>query len=85
MPTARRAIHSVTDAASRDAAGTLTGPARASAATEAVSPVGTLTWITPELIAKTIDCWQPHFSKALTIDDAIEILTNVSSLLGQLE
>lgn len=37
-------------------------------------------WITPALIQQTLDCWQPHFAKALTTEDAIEILTNVGQL-----
>jgi hypothetical protein len=37
-------------------------------------------WITSDLIEQTLDCWQPHFAKALTTEDAIEILTNVGQL-----
>jgi hypothetical protein len=38
-------------------------------------------WITPGLITTTLDCWQPHFAKALTIQDAIDILKRVGSLM----
>ena len=38
-------------------------------------------WITPELIAETLDVWQPHYDKQLTDGDAIEILLGVAALL----
>ncbi len=37
-------------------------------------------WITPELIAETLDVWQPHYPKRLTDDDSIEILRSVGQL-----
>lgn len=38
-------------------------------------------WITPELIAETLDVWQPRYDKQLTDDDAVEILQGVAALL----
>src|SRR5690606_20619322 len=38
-------------------------------------------WITPELIAETLDVWQPHYDKQLTDGDAIEILQGDAALL----
>ncbi len=37
-------------------------------------------WMTPELIAETLDVWQPHYPKRLTDEDAIEILRSVGQL-----
>ncbi len=49
------------------------------------SPPQTLPdWITPELIAETLDVWQPHYSKRLTDEDAIEILRSVGQLFDAL-
>jgi hypothetical protein len=44
-------------------------------------PPGTPAWVTPELVADTLDCWRPHYAKALTAADAVEILTTVGRLL----
>lgn len=41
-------------------------------------------WITPDLIAETIEVWQPKYEKRLTDQDAIEILLEVSALLDAL-
>ena len=38
-------------------------------------------WITSELIAETIETWQPYYRESLTVDDAIEILRNVGCLM----
>jgi len=51
----------------------------------AIGPVGTPAWITPLLIADTLDAWQPHFPKALTTEDAVEILLQVGQLFDALE
>jgi hypothetical protein len=32
------------------------------------------------LVAETLDCWRPHYAKALTAADAVEILTTVGRL-----
>ena len=47
-----------------------------------VLPPGTPGWIDEELVRKTIRVWQPHFSGALTPEDAVEILLNVGHLFG---
>ena len=41
-------------------------------------------WISSDLIAETIDVWQPKYEKRLTERDAIEILLEVSALLDAL-
>lgn len=42
-------------------------------------------WITPELIADTIETWQPYYVDRLTADDALEILLNVGAVIETLE
>jgi hypothetical protein len=37
-------------------------------------PPGAPSWITPELIRDTIETWQAHYGKALTGQDALEII-----------
>ena len=54
------------------------------AAPEAMPP-GAPSWITPELITDTLETWQPFYERDLTIDDALEILTNVGNLIDVLE
>lgn len=44
---------------------------------------GTPEWITPELIAETIETWQPYYGEALTPADALAILESVSSLFDR--
>ncbi len=41
-------------------------------------------WITAELIAATIEVWQPRYATPLTGHDAIEILLNVAALIDAL-
>jgi hypothetical protein len=36
--------------------------------------------LTPALVADTLDCWRPHYDRALTVADALEILTTVGCL-----
>ena len=48
-------------------------------------PPGAPDWITPELLAETIEIWQPYYRTTLTSADAAEILTNVTQLFIQLE
>ena len=52
--------------------------------TDAV-PAGCPPWITRELVAKTRKAWQPFYPAELTDTDALEILQNVSHLIGVLE
>jgi hypothetical protein len=59
----------------------LTGQANASITV----PAGMPSWITPELIADTIETWQPYSASTLTPDDAVEILQNVGHLADVLE
>ena len=41
-------------------------------------------WITPELIAETLETWQPYYAESLTTADAVEILCTVGGLLDGL-
>ena len=43
-------------------------------------PAGAPAWVTPELLAQTIDTWQPYYQFSLTTHDALEILLNVTEL-----
>ena len=54
------------------------------AALEAMPP-GAPSWITPELIADTIETWQPYYELDLTVNDALEILQGVGNLIDVLE
>jgi len=47
-------------------------------------PPGTPRWITEELIADTLRVWQPYYPEALTAEDAIEILVNVTNFFKAL-
>ncbi len=38
-------------------------------------------WITPELVQKTLETWQPYYSYQLTYRDAIAMIQHVGSLL----
>lgn len=48
-------------------------------------PAGAPGWITQELIAQTIDTWQPYYTESLTAQDALEILLNVTQAFEHLE
>ncbi len=48
-------------------------------------PPGAPGWITPELIAETIETWQPYYGEDLTQADALGILESVSSLFDRKE
>ena len=48
-------------------------------------PVGAPSWITPELVADTIETWQPYYTQDLTADDAVEILMGVGNLFKVLK
>lgn len=48
-------------------------------------PDGTPGWITPELIAATLNHWQSYYREVLTEEDAVEILLNTAHLLDLLE
>jgi len=51
----------------------------------AVRAGGLPAWITPELLALTVEVWQPYYHTPLTTDDAIGILQNVGRLVDVLE
>ncbi|MEX2167746.1 MAG: hypothetical protein WD851_00420 [Pirellulales bacterium] len=44
-------------------------------------PAGAPTWVTPELIEKTIRVWQRFYEAPLTAEDALGIILNVSGLV----
>jgi hypothetical protein len=41
-------------------------------------------WITPELIAQTLETWQPYYAEPLTPEDAVAIIKNVGRLVDVL-
>lgn len=49
-----------------------------------IVPQGAPSWITPELIGHTLRVWNPYYDDSLTVDDAVNILTGVSRLIGAL-
>jgi len=44
------------------------------------SLVGLPTWITVELVQRTIEVWQPFYETQLSTEDAVAILLNVGRL-----
>ena len=48
-------------------------------------PAGAPAWVTPELIANTLDTWQPYYGNSLTSLDALEILMTVTRLFDRLD
>jgi hypothetical protein len=51
----------------------------------ALVPGGAPAWVTPQLIADTIETWQGDYDHELTPDDALEILLLFDELVGVLE
>jgi hypothetical protein len=47
-------------------------------------PLGAPAWVTPDLLAMTIEIWQPHYKTPLTEDDALQIILNVGRLLDSI-
>lgn len=47
-------------------------------------PPGTPRWISPELIAETLQTWQPYYQKPLTPEEAVAIIKSVSRLVDVL-
>ena len=41
-------------------------------------------WITPELLADTLETWQPYYAEQLTVADSLAILLSVSRLFDAL-
>ena len=48
---------------------------------QGVVPAGAPNWVTSELLAQTIEVWQPYYREPLTSDDALEMLLGVGRLL----
>ncbi len=51
---------------------------------ELVIPAGHPPWITPELVRLTLRVWQRHYSRPLTVDDAVTIIQNAARLIDAL-
>lgn len=47
-------------------------------------PPGTPAWVTEELLAQTLETWQPYYEHSLTPHDALEILFSVTELFDRL-
>ncbi|MFM8573147.1 MAG: hypothetical protein ACKOAU_16245 [Pirellula sp.] len=45
-----------------------------------VLPAGTPDWITPELVKKTIEVWQPYYPELLTLEEAVTMIQSVGRL-----
>lgn len=41
-------------------------------------------WISEELIRETLRVWQPYYAHPLTVDEAIEMISNVGRLFSDL-
>jgi hypothetical protein len=51
---------------------------------DAAVPPGTPEWITPELIRRTLQVWQPYYAQRLTPEDAVTIIRNAGELFAVL-
>ena len=51
-----------------------------SQSTLVVVPPGAPGWVTAELIGQTINVWSPRFGRALTTDEALDIIMSVGEL-----
>jgi len=47
-------------------------------------PPGTPEWVTAELVALTLEVWQPRYEMPLTTEDAVRILVGASQLMRTL-
>lgn len=47
-------------------------------------PPGAPLWITPELIALTLQVWQPYYEQPLTAENALEILMGAGRMIDVL-
>jgi hypothetical protein len=46
-----------------------------------IVPPGSPSWVTEELIEKTLAVWQRFYATPLTVEDAVEMLMRVSNLM----
>ncbi|HWB14089.1 MAG TPA: hypothetical protein VG826_32990 [Pirellulales bacterium] len=60
------------------------GKVAAGGAGPAGVPAGTPDWITPELIGRTIEVWQPFYRTVLTPEEAVTMILNVGRLYDAL-
>ena len=42
-------------------------------------------WVTPELLADTIETWQPYYTERLTVADSLAILLTISRLIDAVQ
>jgi hypothetical protein len=47
-------------------------------------PAGTPEWITPELIRRTLQVWQPYYAERLTPEDAVTMIRSAGELFAVL-
>jgi hypothetical protein len=47
-------------------------------------PPGTPEWITPELIRRTLQVWQPYYAQRLTPEDAVTMIRSAGELFAVL-
>ena len=45
-------------------------------------PAGAPSWVTQELIDRTIRVWQPYYKAMLSADDALAMILNVARMFG---
>jgi hypothetical protein len=50
----------------------------------ATLPPGAPSWVTPELVARTLEVWQPYYSDPLTPEDALAMILGVGCLFDLL-
>lgn len=48
-------------------------------------PPGAPSWITADLIAKTLKVWQPYYSQELIPEDALDMILNVGRIVQVLQ
>ena len=51
------------------------------AATTVVVPTGAPSWVTPELLQKTMEVWQPYYEQELIPEDALAIIMGAGQIL----
>ncbi len=49
-------------------------------ATSLVVPSGAPSWVTPELLEKTVKVWQPYYEEELIPEDALAIIMGVGRI-----